>query len=138
MRVVFWLPMASFGCMLLAVPAYAHHSFAAEFDAKKPVTLTGTVTKFELANPHARIYLDVKDQSGAVIHWELEMGSVNVLMRGGWTRNTVKAGDTITVDGYLAKDGSHLANLRVITLSDGRKLTGGSSYGTAYAQGAKP
>ena len=138
MRAVFLLSVASLGCMLSAVPAHAHHSFAAEFDAKKPVTLTGTVTKFELANPHARIYLDVKDKSGAVIHWELEMGSVNTLMRGGWTRNTVKPGDTITVDGYLAKDGSHLANLRVITLSDGRKLTGGSSYGTAYAGGAKP
>jgi hypothetical protein len=137
MRGVLLFAAAGLGCMLSALSAFAHHSFAAEFDAKKPITLTGTVTKFELANPHARIYLDVRDPSGTVVPWELEMGSVNVLMRGGWTRNTVKVGDTITVDGYLAKDGSHLANLRVITLSDGRKLTGGSSYGTAYAEGGK-
>jgi Family of unknown function (DUF6152) len=121
----------SLGLMLAAVPANAHHSFAAEFDANKHVTFTGTVTKIEWENPHARFYLAVKDRSGTIIHWELEMGSINALVRGGWTRNVLKVGDTVTVNGYLAKDGSHLANARVVTLSDGRKLTGGSSYAGA-------
>lgn len=119
------------GLILAAIPASAHHSFFAEFDSNKHVTLTGTVTKVEWENPHARFYLDVKDESGAMAHWEFQMGSINVLVRGGWTRNTLKTGDTVTVNGYPAKDGSRLANARVITLSDGRKLTGGSSFGTS-------
>ena len=116
------------GLTLAAIPARAHHSFASEFDTNKPVTLTGTVTKVEWENPHARFYLDVKDDSGMIVHWEFQMGSVNVLVRGGWTRDTMKSGDTVTVNGYSAKDGAHLANARGVTLSDGRKLTGGSSY----------
>jgi hypothetical protein len=120
--------------MLAAVPANAYHSFAAEFDANKHVTLTGIVTKVEWENPHARFYLDVKEEGGAIVHWEFQMGSVNTLMRGGWTRNMLKAGDTVTVNGYLAKDGSRLANARVVTLSDGRKLSGGSAYSEGPAQ----
>lgn len=113
-----------------AVPAIAHHSFAAEYDAAKPVTLTGTVTKVEWMNPHARFYIDVKDDAGKVNNWEFELGSPNGLMRRGWTRNSLKEGDVVTVDGSLAKDGSKLANARKIKLADGRQVFAGSATET--------
>jgi hypothetical protein len=112
---------------LAALPALAHHSFAAEYDSTKPVTLKGAVTKMEWQNPHARFYVDVTDEAGKVTNWELELGSPNGLMRRGWTRNSLKPGDTVTVEGYLAKDGSKLANARNVTLGDGRKIFAGSS-----------
>ncbi len=115
---------------LSAMPALAHHSFAAEYDNKKPVDLTGTVTKVEWMNPHARFYLDVKDDKGTVTNWEFELGSPNGLMRQGWTRNSMKIGDSISVQGSLAKDGSNLANARTVKLSDGRKLFAGSASET--------
>jgi hypothetical protein len=115
------------GMMMMAAAAWAHHSFAAEYDSAKPVTLKGTVTKMEWTNPHARFYVDVKDESGKVINWELELGSPNGLMRRGWTRNSLKPGDAVIVEGYLAKDGSSLANARQVTLADGRKVFAGSS-----------
>ena len=102
------------GLLLASMPALAHHSFAAEYDAAKPVTLTGTVTKVEWMNPHARFYIDVKDQSGKVSNWEFELGSPNGLMRRGWTRSSLKEGDVVTVTGYHAKDGSNLGNARKI------------------------
>ena len=114
------------GVMLCATVLAAHHSFAAEYDVKKPATLTGRVTRIEWTNPHVRFYMDVTDTAGAVAHWEFTMGAVNGLLRRGWTTQLVKAGDTVTVDGYLARDGSHLANARVVTLSDGRKMSGGT------------
>ncbi len=115
---------------MTAMPALAHHSFAAEYDAKKPVDLTGTVTKVEWMNPHARFYMDVKDDKGTVTKWEFELGSPNGLMRQGWTRNSMKEGDQVTVQGSLAKDGSNLANARTVKLSDGRRLFAGSASET--------
>ena len=106
--------VAGVGMLVGAMPVLAHHSFAAEFDAAKPVTVTGTVTKVEWMNPHARFYIDVKDESGKVANWEFELGSPNGLMRQGWTRNSMKIGDNVSVDGFMAKDGSKLANARTI------------------------
>ena len=109
--------------MLLApAAAVAHHSFAAEYDTKKPVTLKGTVTSLEWTNPHARIYIDVKDEKGTVSNWNLELASPNVLVRQGWSRHTLKVGDQITVEGSQAKDGSQMANARTVTLADGKKV----------------
>ena len=118
------------GAMLLAaVPAIAHHSFAAEYDANKAVTLKGTVTKVEWTNPHARFYVDVKDERGEVVNWNLELASPNVLVRNGWTRKALSVGDEVTVQGSAAKDGSKMANARVVTLADGRRVFAGSSGG---------
>jgi hypothetical protein len=120
-------------CMLTALPTLAHHSFAAQYDRSKPSTLTGPVTKIEWINPHARFYMDVKDESGKLTSWEIELGPPAGLMRRGWTRNSVKVGETVTVNGFLAKDGSHLTNATTVTLSDGRKVFAGSS-----ADGSNP
>jgi len=120
---------AAIAMLLAGVPAMAHHSFAAEFDATKPVKLTGTVTKIEWMNPHAYFYIDVKDTSGKVDSWGLEMGSPNGLMRQGWTRHSLKVGDEVTVEGSMAKDGSKIANAREVVLSDGTKLFAASSQG---------
>jgi hypothetical protein len=105
-----------------AVPMQAHHSFAAEYDAAKPVVLKGTVTKFEWTNPHARFYIDVKGDDGTVTNWNLELASPNVLGRQGWTRHSLTVGDTITVNGSKAKDGSNMANAAKVTLADGKTV----------------
>ena len=105
------------------LPALAHHSGAAEFDSKKKVDLTGVVTKVEWTNPHAHFYMDVKDASGSVVNWNLELASPNVLIRNGWHRNSVKAGDMVTVSGVQAKDSSFYASAGVIIFPDGHKLT---------------
>jgi hypothetical protein len=115
------------GLAATVAPALAHHSFAAEYDDKKPITLSGTVTKVEWLNPHARFYMDVKDESGKVTNWEFELASPNGLMRKGWTRNSLKPSDVVTVEGYRAKDGSNLGNARSINLADGRKVFAGST-----------
>lgn len=106
-----------------------HHSFAAEFDAAKPVELSGTVTRLDWVNPHAWIYLDVKDEKGGVTHWACELGSPNILLRNGWSRDTLKAGDTVIVSGARAKDGSNLANARTVRLADGKRIFNAGSSG---------
>src|SRR5579863_1401144 len=119
---------AGFGLLLLSIPAMAHHSFSAEYDAKKAVTLKGVVTKVDWMNPHVYFYIDVEDDAGKVANWALEMGPPNGLQRAGWTRNTMKIGDEVVVEGTLAKDGSNQANARSVTLaSTGKKLVGASS-----------
>jgi hypothetical protein len=125
------LGTAALGLLLAAVPVMAHHSFAAEFDSNKPIKLTGTVTKIEWMNPHAYFYIDVKDASGKVTNWGLEMGSPNGLMRQGWTRNSMKIGDEITVEGSAAKDGSNIGNARSVTLTGGQRLFAASSQAPA-------
>ena len=109
----------------------AHHSFSAEFDASKPFKMTGAVTKVEWMNPHTFFYIDVTDEkTKKVTNWAMEMGSPNGLMRQGWSRNTLKTGEVVTVEGSLAKDGSPTGNARSVMTADGKRLFAASSQGT--------
>ena len=117
------------GCALalMAIPALAHHSFAAEYESSKPLTLKGTVTKVEWLNPHVWFYIDVKDDSGAVQHWQCEAGPPNMLSRNGWRKDSLKPGDQVTVNGFQAKDGSNTANASHVLLPDGKKIFSGNN-----------
>jgi hypothetical protein len=132
MRMKFAAFAAAAGFVLATGSAIAHHSFAAEFDANQPVNLKGTVTKIEWMNPHTYFYMDVTEAGGAVVNWGLEMGSPNGLMRAGWSRNTLKVGDIVTVEGTRAKDKPHIGNARVVTLAaTGQRLFAASSQGNS-------
>ena len=120
---------AGIAVIVAATPILAHHSYAAEFDSSKPITLTGTVTKVEWANPHARFYFDAKNEQGQTVNWDFELASPNGLMRLGWTRNSMKVGDVITVSGTLAKNSPYVGNARSVTLANGKRLFAGSSEG---------
>ena len=120
--------------LLFNGPLLAHHSGAAEFDANKKIELTGVVTKVEWTNPHAHFFMDVKDSTGKVINWNLELASPNVLIRNGWKRNSVKAGDTVTVSGARAKDNSYLGTAATIVFPDGHKLNFLSAFDDGPSQ----
>jgi hypothetical protein len=123
------------GLLAASVPAWAHHAFAAEFDAKRPVHFTGTVTKVELINPHSWIHVGVKNPDGTVSNWMFEAGSPNVLLRRGFNKNTIPTGTEVVVDGYQSKDGSLRANGRDITLPNGQKLfLGSQGTGAPYEE----
>jgi hypothetical protein len=123
MRKRWALWVVAIGLLWSAVPAAAHHGFAAEYDASKRLKLTGKVTKFEWTNPHAWFFIDVKNDDGTVTNWGFEMSSPNVLYRKGWSRDSLKPGDAVTVEAFQARDGSHVGNAQVITLtSTGQKL----------------
>jgi len=128
-RKAFGLLAASLGLLFASAPVSAHHSFAAEYDSKKPIKFTGTVTKMEWMNPHIYYYVDVKDASGKLTNYAVEGGTPNNLRRNGWGKDSLKVGDNVTVEGFMAKNGSNHVNGRTVTLPDGRRVFGGSQDG---------
>ena len=128
-RNAFGLLGAGLGLLLASTPAAAHHSFAAEYDSKKPIKFTGVVTKVEWMNPHIYYYVDVKDTGGKVTNYAVEGGTPNNLRRQGWGKDSLQAGNTVTVEGFMAKNGSNHVNGRTVTLPDGRRVFGGSPDG---------
>ena len=129
-----WVP-ATAACIPVAA-SYGHHSFSAEYDRDKPINVTGTVTKVEWTNPHARIYLDVADADGKIVNWDFELGPPNGLMRQGWRRDSLGEGHVVTVSGFLSKDQEHVANARSVKLPDGRQVFAGSSFDIHSANAA--
>ena len=127
------------GCGLILSPSAlsAHHSFAAEYDANKPVTLRGKVTKVDWINPHSWVHVDVTDESGKVTAWNCETAPPNMLYRQGWRRDSLKEGDEVTIEGFVAKDGSATMTARSVTLANGRKMFAGSATDSAPAESKK-
>lgn len=123
----FCLRAATAALLVASFPAFAHHSFSAEFDVKQPITLKGTVTKVEWTNPHVWIYIDVLDEQGNMQHWQCENGAPNALSRMGWTRHSLNVGDQVTIEGFRAKNDPRTANARRVILPDGRKVFSGSA-----------
>ena len=138
MRTKFLALLAGLGLLLAAAPVSAHHAFAAEFDANKPVKFRGTVTKVEWVNPHAWVHIDVKGEDGKVTPWMIEAAAPNALLRRGWTKTSLPIGVEILVEGFQAKDGANRANGSVITFTDGKKLFVGSSAGEPGAAPGAP
>ena len=136
MRTKLSVLLVGFGLLLAAVPAMAHHSFAAEYDDKKPITLKGTLTKMEWVNPHGWLYMDVKGADGKVVNWAIEAGAPNALLRRGLRKTDFPPGIEIIVDGFLAKDGSHTANGRSVKTPDGRNFFMGTPGPGTPADGA--
>jgi hypothetical protein len=138
MRKTLAVVLAAGALLLAGVPLWAHHAFAAEFDADKPIKLKGTVTKMEWINPHAWLHIDVKGDDGQVTSWMIEAAAQNSLLRRGWTKASLPAGTEILVEGFQAKDGSNRANGSVLTFTDGKKLFVGSQAGEAGAAPGAP
>src|SRR5215831_5124549 len=130
-RQITFIVAFAFAARLWTAPVLAHHSFGAEYDANKPLTLTGVVTKIEWSNPHCYLYVDVKDSAGKVANWKLEGYPPGVLSRNGWKKDiTMKPGDTVTVTGWRARDGSNWGHSREVTFADGKKMFFGPPAGT--------
>lgn len=138
MRIVLSLAVMAGVAWAASDAVLAHHAFSAEFDANRPVTLRGAVTKVEWINPHSWVHIDVKGPDGTVVAWKIEMGAPNQLLRRGWNKNSLPVGVEIVVEGYGAKNGSNIANGGNITLGDGRKLFVGSSGTGAPYEEKKP
>jgi hypothetical protein len=126
MRTKLAVLLAGFGLLVVAVPVVAHHAVGAEYDASKPVKLTGTVTKIEWTNPHARIYFDVAQPDGTKVNWNVELAARSALVRQGWSARSLNIGDTVTIDGILARSGVNMINARAVMLPDGKRVFSGN------------